>query len=118
MSFFSFYPQDSDGGEIHGFAPTNVQVRDTVENMYSGRDTVRFAYVTSLLVEGKQTHKRQKPKTLPDTVSYKVLPLVNVFVWTVSFFTNCPSHTSDPLSVASKGRGTHGFVPTTATSSF
>jgi hypothetical protein len=39
---------------------------------------VRFAYITSLRVEGKQTHILCKPKTLgTETASYKVLPLEN-----------------------------------------
>jgi hypothetical protein len=41
-------------------------------NTYSDRDqTVHFANVTSLRVEGKQTHILCKPKTLRETASYK-----------------------------------------------
>jgi hypothetical protein len=50
-------------------------------NSCTWNQTVRFAYVTSLWVEGKQTHILCKPKDIIDTgnetASYKVLPLGN-----------------------------------------
>jgi hypothetical protein len=46
--------------------------------LYSSWDqTVHFAYVSSLWVEGKQMHILCKTKALPETVSDKVLPLGN-----------------------------------------
>jgi hypothetical protein len=83
--------------------------------VYSRRDqTVLFALVTSLRVEGKQTHILCKPKTLPETASYKVLPLRNNIysMDSICFLIRYSSHPSDPL--ATRGRGTHRFDPTTA----
>jgi hypothetical protein len=38
---------------------------------------MHFAYITTFRVEGKQMRIIHKPRTLSETVSYKVLPLGN-----------------------------------------
>jgi hypothetical protein len=74
---------------------------------------VRFAYVTSLFVEGKQTHMLCKPYRIgTETASYKVLSLGNnVYSMDRICFLIC--YPSDPLSFTSSGRRTHRFAPTT-----
>jgi hypothetical protein len=87
---------------------------------YSSRDqTVRFAYVTSLLVEGKANAYTKSIKDIADigteTESYKVLPWEIMFiVWTVyaPYMLTLPTPLIT-LPFNSNGRGTHRSVPTT-----
>jgi hypothetical protein len=58
---------------------------------------MRFACVTSLRVEGKQTHILRVPKTLPETAISKVLPL-GINVYSFDSFLAYPSRPSDPLA--------------------
>jgi hypothetical protein len=88
--------------------------------MYSTRDqTVRFAYVTNLRVEGKQTHILCKPKTLP---TYELRQRDTKYCrWEIMFiewtlYTPLPATPPTPLipfPFSSNGRGTHRFAPTT-----
>jgi hypothetical protein len=93
----------------------SVQKRMQVSK-YSGRDqTVRFAHVTSLHVEGKQMHILRKLITLPEIANYEVLSLGNN-VDTMGKYTSSPATPpilSIPTSLASNGSGTHGFIWTT-----
>jgi hypothetical protein len=89
--------------------------------MYSSRDqTVRFACVTSLKVEGKH---------LPYTM-YKTLPTqelrqratkycrweIMFIVWAAhASLSAAPPTPLIPLPFTSNGKGTHTFAPTTAT---
>jgi hypothetical protein len=74
------------------------------DKLYSSRDqTVRFGYVTSLRVEGKQIHvAAMQIKDITDigtdTASYEVLPLVNnVYCMdSICSLTCYLSHPSDP----------------------
>jgi hypothetical protein len=80
--------------------------------------TVRFVYVSSLRVEGKQVHILYKPDITDrgtQTASYKVLPLGNYVysLGSVCILTCCYSY---PLQFTSNGRGMHKFVPTTVRS--
>jgi hypothetical protein len=79
---------------------------------FSSRDqTVRFNYVTSLRVEGKQTHIKGITDIRTETASYKAMPLGKVY----SMDSICLSATPlIPLPFTSKGRGMHRFVTTTA----
>jgi hypothetical protein len=100
-----------------------IRVR-CAENKYSSRDqTVRFAYITSLRVERKQTHvqtmqtiqtmqTRDNTDTGTETMSHKLLPLgCNIFRMDSICFLLCyPSLI--PLPFTSDGRGTHRFIPT------
>jgi hypothetical protein len=66
-------------------------------------------YISSWLEEGKQTHVLCQQKTLPQTASYKVLPLRNnVYILdSICFIICCPSHPSDPLATCEIS-GSHG----------
>jgi hypothetical protein len=78
---------------------------------------VCFAYVTSLRVEWKQMHILCKPKTLPETVSYKLLPLDKMFiVWVVHASLSAAPHNSlIPLSSSSSSRQAQRFASTYST---
>jgi hypothetical protein len=77
---------------------------------------VRFAYVTSLWVEGKQTRVLRKSKTVNDvTATFEVLPLgINVCSYGRKFFLICYCHPSDHLIPTSAERRSNGSVPTIA----
>jgi hypothetical protein len=85
--------------------------------LYSARDqTVRFAYVTSLRVEGKQTHIICEPQTLPlselrqRATKYCRWEIMFV-VWTVYAFLSATPLI--PLPFISNGCETHTFAPIT-----
>jgi hypothetical protein len=77
---------------------------------------VRFAYVTSLQAEGKQTHILCEPKTL---LTWELRQrATNYCRWEIMFivWTVYASFSATPLihlPFTSNGRGTHRFVPTT-----
>jgi hypothetical protein len=92
--------------------------------MYSTRDkTLRFAYVTSLLIEGNETHVGllRNPKTLPRQElrqrATKYCRWETMFiVWTIySSLLATPPTRLIPLPFISNGRLTHRFAPTTPT---
>jgi hypothetical protein len=87
---------------------------------YSSRDqTVHFANVTSLRVEGKQAHILCKPKTLPTKEliqrATKYCRCEIIFtVWTEYAALSATAPTPlIPLPFTSNGRGTLRFTPTT-----
>jgi hypothetical protein len=89
------------------------------QTSYSTRDqTVRFACVTKLRAEGKQTHVLYKAKTLETQDRQRATercPCEILFrVRVVHAFLSAAIPTSlAPMSFASTGRRTHRFVPTT-----
>jgi hypothetical protein len=68
---------------------------------------VRFAYVTSLRVEGKQTHILCRPKILPtgtETARNKLLPLGNNVYSMDSTYASLSATPLIPLPFTSNGR--------------
>jgi hypothetical protein len=84
----------------------------------SDRDqTVRFAYVTSFRLEGKQTHMLCEPKTLPTkelgqrATKYCRWEIMFYSSDSICFLICYPSYSSDNLAFFfSNVRGTHRFV--------
>jgi hypothetical protein len=90
--------------------------------MYCSRgESVRFAYITSLLIEGKQTHILCKPKILPTqelrqrATKYCRWEIMFI-VWTVyaSLSVTTPNPLI-PLPFTSNGSRAHRFASTTVT---
>jgi hypothetical protein len=92
---------------------------------YSSRgESVRFACVTSLRVEWKQTYILRKPKTLPTQETkqratkycrWKIM----FIVWTVcDSLSTSPPEPLIPLPFSSNGSRAHRFAPTTVLGSF
>jgi hypothetical protein len=89
------------------------------KRLYSTRDqAVRYAHVTTLLVEGKQTHIPCKPKTLPtqemrqwatNCCGWEIM----LKVWTENASPSARPSNPMPLPFTSNDHGTHRFVPTT-----
>jgi hypothetical protein len=97
-----------------------LQAINVTLGQYSTRDqSVRFAYVTSLRAEGKQTHILCKPKTLSakelrqrETKYCRWEVLFTAWTEKASVPAPPPSPLS-PLPSHSNGRGTHRLAPTT-----
>jgi hypothetical protein len=86
------------------------------EMKYCSRgESVRFAYVTSLRVEGKEMHILCKANILPTQEMRQRAPLGNnVFVWSVDdSLSAIPPTPLIPVPFTSNGSQAHRFAPTT-----